>query len=193
MAQSVPADQNLRTDQASLGRWQGWHYVPGIASLAIGILALAEPPLASLAATVYLGAMLGVAGIFMFVAGVANIRRGGWFALFLGLLCGVTALAIFANPVATAVSIVWIMGAFLIIGGIFELVVGLKMPIGRAWLILISLVNIALGVFAFMLPPAAAFAFLGYFLGLNLVVQGLWWLAFPLSRPAALSGPDEVE
>jgi uncharacterized membrane protein HdeD (DUF308 family) len=145
----------------------------------VGIGALIEPPLASLAASIYVGAMLCVAGAFMFAGGVANIRhRGGWIALILGLLALVTGLIILENPVLSAVSIVWVMGAWLIAGGILELAVGFNVPVGRGWLIFVSLVNIGLGIFVIMLRPGAAFAFLGYFVGISLVFQGIWSLVF---------------
>ena len=64
MAETVNALPRPR-EADSHGRisdWPGWDYVPGIAFLVIGALALAEPPLASLAAGIYLGAMICIAG-----------------------------------------------------------------------------------------------------------------------------------
>ena len=50
------------TEQKSLKDWSGWDYAPGIAFVVVGILALLEPPIASLATGAYLGVMLCVAG-----------------------------------------------------------------------------------------------------------------------------------
>lgn len=182
MAQTMTANQPIGTrvgQHRSLRDWPGWHYVPGLAFVVVGILALAEPPLASLAASFYVGAMLCVAGAFMLVGGIANIsHRGGWIGAFLGLLSLIAGLVVIENPVAGVASLVWIMGAWLIVGGIFELAMGFNLPIGRGWLIFVSLVNIALGVFIMMLKPAAAFTFLGYVVGVSLLLQGIWSLAF---------------
>lgn len=178
MADAMTADRAAGTDR-SLRDWRGWHYVPGVAFLAVGIVALVEPPLASLAASIYVGAMLCVAGAFMLAGGIANIRhKGGWIAVVLGLLSLVTGLVVLENPVLSAVSLVWLMGAWLIAGGVLELAIGFNMPVGRGWLIFVSLVNIGLGIFVIMLRPGAAFAFLGYFVGISLVAQGLWSLIF---------------
>lgn len=181
MAETMTAEMATRErrERRSLKDWQGWYYVPGIAFLVVGILALAEPPLASLAASIYVGAMLSVAGAFMLVGGIANIsHKGGWIGAVLGVLSLLTGFVILGNPVASAVSLVWLMGAWLIAGGILELAIGFRLPVGRGWLIFVSIVNIALGVFVVMMRPGAAFAFLGYFVGASLILQGMWSLIF---------------
>jgi uncharacterized membrane protein HdeD (DUF308 family) len=171
--------ETVATERRTLKDWSGWDYVPGIAFLVVGALALAEPPLGSLAASFYLGAMLCVAGGFMLAGGIARIgHRGGWLAVLLGLLSLVAGLIVLYNPVAGALSLVWVMGAWLIVGGIFELALGFSVPVGRGWLILVGIVNLALGALIIMMNPASAFAFLGYFVGISLTFRGLWSLIF---------------
>lgn len=166
-------------DHRSIGDWPGWDYAPGIAFLVVGILALVEPPLASLATGIYLGAMLCVAGGFMLAGGIATIKnRGAWLGIVLGLLSLAVGVVVLYNPVAGAVSLVWVMGAWFIAGGIFELVTGFSIPVGKGWLILVGIVNLALGVFVLMMQPAQAFQFLGYFVGISLGFRGLWSLIF---------------
>lgn len=181
MAETIVTDRTMRagTGHRSLKDWPGWYYVPGISFLVIGILALAEPPLASIAASIYVGAMLIVAGGFMLVGGIANItHKGGWIGAVLGVLSLVTGLIVLESPVASTISLVWILGAWLIAGGVLELAIGFNLPVGRGWLIFVSLVNIVLGIFVVMMRPGAAFAFLGYFVGVSLVLQGMWSLVF---------------
>lgn len=189
MAQTMTADQPIGTgigQRRSFRDWPGWHYVSGLAFVVVGILALAEPPLASLAASFYVGAMLCVAGAFMLVGGIANIsHHGGRIGAFLGLLSLVAGLVFLKYPIAGVVSLVWITGVWLIVGGIFELAMGFNLPIGRGWLILVSLANIALGLFVVMLKPAAAFSFLGYVVGVSLLLQGSWSLVFTSSLRGA--------
>jgi uncharacterized membrane protein HdeD (DUF308 family) len=181
MAESTIAAARMETRARgrSLKDWSGWDYAPGIAFIVVGILALLEPPLASLAAGVYLGAMLCVAGAFMLAGGLANIdHRGGWLSALLGLLSLVAGLLVLYNPIAGAVSLVWVMGAWFIVGGIFELAMGFSIPVGRTWLILVGIINIALGAWVTMMSPANAFAFLGYLVGISLTLRGLWSLIF---------------
>jgi uncharacterized membrane protein HdeD (DUF308 family) len=162
-----------------LSEWPGWDYVPGIAFIVIGVLALMQPPITSLATGIYLGAMLFVGGAFAFAGGLANIgQRGAWLMLLLGVLSFVAGLAVFYNPVAGAVSLVWVLGAWLLGGGIFELSIAFNVPVGRGWLILVGIVDILMGGYVVMMNPAQAFAFLGYFVGVSFVFRGLWSVMF---------------
>ena len=181
MAQTMTGG-TIRSDDAqrhSLRDWAGWDYLPGIAFLVVGVVALAEPPVASFAAGIYVGVMLCVAGGFMLAGGFANIgHRGGWLGIVLGLLALIAGGLALYNPVIGAVSLVWVMGAWFIVGGIFELAMALRMPVGRGWLIFVGLVNVALGAFMLTMQPVAAFQFLGFFVGISLVFRGLWSLVF---------------
>ena len=166
-------------EQKSLKDWSGWDYAPGIAFVVVGILALLEPPIASLATGAYLGVMLCVAGGFMLAGGLATIgHRGSWLTITLGLLAFAAGALTLYNPVAGAVSLVWVMGAWFIVGGIFELATGFNITIGKTSLIVIGILNIAIGIWVAMMDPAQAFTFLGYFVGVSLIFRGLWSLMF---------------
>jgi uncharacterized membrane protein HdeD (DUF308 family) len=182
MEQAMGADQAVpsgATPRRSLRDWPGWDFVPGIAFLVVGILALIEPPLASLAASIYLSAMLCVAGAFMLAGGIAGIgHRGGWIGLVLGLLTIIAGLVLFLNPVAGAVSLVWVLGAWFLVSGVFELAMAFNVHAGRGWLIFVALIDIAFGALVFTMNPAQAFHFLGFLVGLSLVFRGFWSLFF---------------
>ena len=187
MAQVMAADRSaVSAHGRSLKDWSGWDYVPGIAFLAVGILALAEAPIASLATGIYLGAMLCVAGGFMLAGGIATVsHRGAWLGIILGLLSLVAGITVLYNPIAGAVSLVWVIGAWFIIGGVFEVAMGLRVQVGRGWLLLIGIVNIGLGAFVVMMQPIQAFTFLGYLVGFSLICRGLWSLMFITELHAA--------
>ncbi len=159
--------------------WPGWDYVPGIAFIALGALALWQAPTASLAGGIYLGAILLIAGCFALVGGIANIQvRGAWLAALLGLLSILVGVMVLYDPTAGAVSLVWVMGAWLIVGGVFELVMGFQSSIGRGWLILIGIIDVVLGGFIVTLDPAQAYSFLGYFIGVSFILRGIWAVVY---------------
>ena len=162
-----------------ISEWSGWDYLPGIAFIVVGVLALMEAPLASLATGIYVGAMLCVAGGFAFIGGLSHIKQGGaWLAALLGLLSIIVGAAFLYDPTAGSVSLVWLIGAWLLIGGIFEFATAFSTPIGKGWLVLVGLVDVALGVYLLMMEPTQAFAFLGYFIGISFVFRGLWSVVF---------------
>jgi uncharacterized membrane protein HdeD (DUF308 family) len=163
----------------SIKGWPGWDYVPGIAFLMVGILAVIEPPIASFATAIYLGFMLCVAGGFALAAGIANLsRRGAWLSILLGLLTLAVGIMVLYNPVVGAVSLIWLLGAWLLVGGVFQLAMGFSVPVGKTWLILAGIVDLALGALVVTMQPGRAFAFLGLFVGISFILRGLWSLVF---------------
>ena len=165
--------------QRHISDWSGWDYLPGIAFIVIGVLAVTSAPLASLATGIYVGSLLCVAGGFALVGGLSHIRRGGgWLAALLGLLSLVVGIAFLYNPTAGSVTLVWFIGAWLLVGGIFEFATAFSTPIGKGWLVLVGLVDLALGVLILMLDPKQAFAFLGYYVGISFIFRGLWTTIF---------------
>ena len=172
-----PASGRGRGTQVS--DWSGWDYLPGIAFIVIGVLALMMAPLTSLATGIYVGAMLCVAGGFAFVGGLSHLRkRGAWLAVLLGVLSLIVGVAFLYKPAAGAVTLVWMVGAWLIVGGVFEVATAFATPAGKGWLILVGLVDFVLGGFVLTMEPVQAFAFLGYYVGASFVFRGLWSVVF---------------
>jgi uncharacterized membrane protein HdeD (DUF308 family) len=61
-------------------------------------------------------------GGFAFVGGLSHIKRGGaWLAALLGPLSLIVGIAFLYNPAAGSVTLVWMIGAWLLVGGIFEI------------------------------------------------------------------------
>jgi uncharacterized membrane protein HdeD (DUF308 family) len=160
--------------------WPGWDYLPGIAFMVIGAFALTQPVVVtSLATSIALGAMLCVCGIFALVGGLVGIgHRGGWLVALLGALSIAVGVFLLYNPVAGAVSLVWALGAWLVVGAAFELALAFSIPAGRGWLVLVGLVDLAFGAIVLMLEPLQAVTFLGFFIGVSLIIRGLWSVVF---------------
>jgi len=170
---------SLTSKRTSVGDWSGWDYLPGIAFIVVGVLALMMAPLTSLATGIYIGAMLCVAGGFAFVGGLSHIKRGGaWLAALLGMLSIIVGIAFLYNPAAGAITLVWMIGAWLIVGGLFEFATAFTTPFGKGWLVLVGLVDLALGAFVLFMDPREAFAFLGYYVGISFIFRGLWTVVF---------------
>lgn len=169
----------MTSKKNGVGDWSGWDYLPGIAFIVVGVLALMMAPLTSLATGIYVGAMLCVAGGFAFVGGLSHIKHGGaWLAALLGLLSIVVGIAFLFNPAAGAVTLVWMIGAWLLVGGLFEFATALTTPFGKGWLVLVGVADVALGALVLFMDPRSAFAFLGYYVGISFIFRGLWTVVF---------------
>jgi uncharacterized membrane protein HdeD (DUF308 family) len=145
----------------------------------MGLLALTVAPIASLAMGLYLGILLCIVGGIAAVGGFANVgRRGALLAALLGVLCLFVGVAVLFNPAVGAVTLIWLLGAWLIVGGVLELGMAFLIPLGRIWLFLLGAINLALGSLLVTMNPGAAFLLLGYLVGISFVLRGSWSLVF---------------
>lgn len=138
----------------------------GLLAALFGLYALTRPLGAAMAMTWALGVLAlaeGLLGLFALFDKNSAAPKG-WLALYaiLSLLFGV--LAVF-NPVSMAGSLVLVLAAWLIVGGIFRIVFAIRVRklISNEWLLILSgALSIVLGVLMAMNPLA------------GLVVTTLW-------------------
>ena len=153
-------------------RWF-WAFAAGIVLVVAGLVAIFHPFLTSLATALLLGWSLIASGAFALVAGLSDLRaRGGWLYVVLGLFGIAAGLVVLFNPFAGLLSLVWAIGAWLVVGGVIELFGGLSARSGRIWLILFGLVDIFLGVVLMFMDPFSALALLAAVVGLSLALRG---------------------
>jgi uncharacterized membrane protein HdeD (DUF308 family) len=170
----------------------------GIAALVFGLLALARPGSVLIGLVLVFGAYALVDGVLTLVSAAkehAEYGRG-WLVLegvadiFIGLVALVW-------PGITALALTYLIAAWAIIKGIFEIVgaVRLRKYIRREWLYIVGgLVSILLGVAIFARPISGALA-LTWMLGIYGVFFGvvLLGLSFNLRRVEKAVIPEEEE
>src|SRR3546814_1835344 len=101
----------------------GWSRAYGVIVFLVGLLALFNPLATGMATGLLIGVMLVVYGIFAIIAGVSSLsRRARWIELLLGVLGIVAGAVTIFNPFAGALSLVLLIGAWLLVSGIFEIV-----------------------------------------------------------------------
>jgi uncharacterized membrane protein HdeD (DUF308 family) len=132
--------------------------VQGIVAVLFGIAALIWPGITLLVLVVIWGFWALVDGILM---GVAAFRPGptGQRVLFgimavLGIVAGIVA---FTRPGLTAAALTWILGIWLVVRGVFELVGAFSATSGKGLLFLSAALDIVLGILFWMNPVTGAF------------------------------------
>jgi uncharacterized membrane protein HdeD (DUF308 family) len=142
----------------------------GVCAIAIGILALLWPIPA-------VGVLVLLFGAFAFVDGIIALttlflaQPGGARSALLALQ-GVTGVATgvltaLFTPWVTLV-LVYVIGAWAIVAGVFELLAALQFRLGLAdelWLILNGVVSIAFGLIVFAVSPWRGAEIIGYLIG----------------------------
>lgn len=144
----------------------------GVLAIVFGIVALAFPGATLVSLALVFGAYAFVDGVFGIVSAFG--RRGRevvWYVLdgILGIAAGV---ATFLFPGITAQALVYLIGVWAILTGIFEVIAGFELPIKRDWLLVIAgIASMVFGVLVFVYPVGGALA-ITWLIGVYALVFG---------------------
>lgn len=161
----------------------GWFVAFGVLMVVLGIYALANLVVATLATIVLYAAFLIVAGVAQIIH--AFRTRGGWTVAFWAVAGVLYALAgVFAlfNPLMASLVLTLMLGITLIVVGVLRVITALDARGGRhsGWIALGGVLTIILGLLITFQWPSTGLWVIGLFLGIDLLCQGVAWIAFGL-------------
>jgi uncharacterized membrane protein HdeD (DUF308 family) len=167
----------------------------GVAAVLFGVLAFAWPGITLGALVILYGAYAMVDGVFAVVAALSGRTQGmPWWAMLLEGLAGIAiGIMTFAWPAITALVLLYLIAAWALVTGVFEIVaaVRLRKEVRGEWLLALSgVLSIIFGVALVANPGAGALAIV-WLIGAYSLVFGalLITLAFRL-RALARKAPD---
>lgn len=161
----------------------------GIALIVLGLLALAEPAFASLAATIFFGWLLLISGLIGFIATFRARRAPGFvWSLVSAILAVAAGVLLLEAPLQGTLSLTGIVIAFLLIEGIVSIIYALEhrgSQSGRwGWMLVSGLLDIVLGGILLSGLPGTALWALGMLIGINMLFGGTSLIAMALhARP----------
>lgn len=150
-------------DADVLVRNWGAFVVRGIAAILFGIMTFVVPGISLALLVLWFGAYALVDGVFAFVSAVRHRGDGEprWLLVIegiVGILAGVITLV---WPVITAFSLLYVMAAWALVTGVFEVVsaIRLRKVISGEWLLALSgVLSVVLGVMLMLFPGPGALA-----------------------------------
>lgn len=161
----------------------GWFLAFGIGLVLLGIAAVARSVATTVISMVFFGWLLAMAsGIEI----VQALMVGPWAGFFLHLLAailyGVAAFILISRPLKGAEVITLFMGAFFMIGGLFELLGAplVQLP-AWGWQAFDGAISLVLGLLILAQWPASGLWVIGLFVGIRLITFGIAWIAIALS------------
>ena len=164
-----------------------WSVALGILLLVAGLLAIALPPIAGIAASVFFGWLLLFAGVAHLVYAWSERGAGAvlWQVL-IGVVYVIAALYMLVLPVAGLVTLTLVFAYYIVVSGIFELVVftRLRRLRGSAWFLVDGLVSLLLAGLIFFHWPLSSLWFIGTLVGISLLLSGIARITLPLSLRA---------
>lgn len=168
-------------------KW-GWLLALGVLLSALGIIGFAMLPGLTLVTVWWFGALLLIAGGAQIVDAFSD---KGWGAFGLHLLIAVLYVVaggiVIWNPVLGALTLTLMVAIALLVVGALRCVMAFQVrPAGNWWLLLLSgLLSIALGVMIYSEWPASGVWVLGLFFAIELLSEGIAFIALALAARKA--------
>jgi uncharacterized membrane protein HdeD (DUF308 family) len=182
-----PTDANelQRTLSQSIREHWKLFLAEGIVLLILGVLAVAVPQLASIAATIMIGWLFlisGVAGLITTFG--ARHAPGFWWSLLSALLGIAAGMVLLVWPLSGVITLTLLLIVFFIIEGILSIFYALEHKrelTGRwGWMLVSGIIDLVLAAMIWAgLPSTAAWA-LGLLVGINLLFGGSSMIAMAL-------------
>jgi len=183
----------MTTDQ-SLGRaiagalHEHWvlFLVEGIILVILGVIAIAVPWLATLAATIFIGWIFLISGVLGLITTFwARSAPGFWWSLLSAIIAVAAGLVLLAWPITGTLSLTLVLIAFFVVEGIASIFYAIEhrnQLSGRwGWMLISGVIDLILAAIIFAgLPGTAAWA-LGLLVGINMVFGGAALIAMALA------------
>lgn len=160
--------------------------VEGIILVLLGLGAIIVPPIAGLAATIFLGWLFLIGGVVGLVATLgARQAPGFWWSLLSAVVAVVAGGVLLWNPLQGLVTLTYVLIAYFIVDGVLMIILGIahrRELSGRwEWLVFNGVVDLILAALILSgLPGAFAWA-LGLLVGIDLVFGGASLIAMALA------------
>jgi uncharacterized membrane protein HdeD (DUF308 family) len=155
----------------------------GIAAIVFGIVVLIWPGLTLVALLALFGAFALISGVLVLAAGLNLLahRRDDWVPYVLGGLAGIAVGAVtFLRPGITVLALVYLIAAWAIITGVFEVVAAVDLHgevRGEWWLAIAGVLSILFGALVAIRPGSGALAIL-WLIGIYAILVGVIRLVF---------------
>jgi uncharacterized membrane protein HdeD (DUF308 family) len=175
------AIERMETHNDARQQGMGWIIGIGILMIILGIVAIAEPLVASIALELLLGVILAIGGVIQLVYAFRSHGAGSLaLKIVLGLLYLATGLLLLFNPIAGVISLTLLVGIFFFIEGVLRVFLAFQIkPISNWGLILLNgIISIVLGILIWSQWPSNAGWILGLLVGIGLLVNGIATILF---------------
>jgi uncharacterized membrane protein HdeD (DUF308 family) len=183
MAKSIIATPSIKSfsDLAYVREKWGRFLLLGATMLIAGLIALVCTTTTTLVTVMFLGWFLLVAGIAQLIESFSVQSWSGFVVhLITGIFQTVVGVMILGAPAANAVLITFLFAIFLIVGGLFRIVAGFRLPVVGGLIALSGFASFILGVMIWRQWPDSSLWFIGFFVSLDLIMHGTAWIAFAL-------------
>ena len=171
-------------------RASGWSIVLGILMILAGIIAMFAPELAGVIITYVIGWSAIFNGVAQIIFGFRT--HGGWHValeVILGIIYIIAGIFLLMHPVGGLVALTLVLASFLLVYGIFALVLAFQIRprSGWGWVLFDGIVTVLLGVLIWRHWPVNADWVVGTLFGISIFVSGITRLMVSLALRRVVS------
>ena len=168
----------------------GWSIGIGILLLVAGIVAIAAPFFVGVAASIFFGSLILLAGIAHLVYAWSERGVGAivWQVL-IGVIYLMAAGYLLLHPVAGVVTLTLILAFYIALQGVLELVAYARLQGrvgGATWFLVNGIVSLLLAALIFFHWPSSSLWAIGTLVGISLLMSGFARLTLPMGRRRTL-------
>src|SRR5580692_7426664 len=158
----------------------GWFLALGILLMVIGAACIVFDVTATFATVLIFGWLLLISGIAALIHAFRTMNWGGFFLyLLIALFRGFTGYLLIRYPLAGAASFTLILASFFVVGGVFRAIGAGMMKFPRwGWSVFSGVVSVVLGVMLLAQMPVSSIWFIGFAIGVDLIVDGASLIGF---------------
>jgi uncharacterized membrane protein HdeD (DUF308 family) len=161
-------------------KW-GWLLAYGIFLVIGALIVIANPVAAGGAVGILLGIVLLVLGVGAVITGFTALHGGArWVEVILGVLAVIAGWMVIRNPFSAAATLVWAIGLWMLVSGIFELIFAFRAERDKGWRFLLAAVDIVLGLILVFSGPGVGLAYLGFMIAFRFLFRGAFMITAAL-------------
>ena len=150
-----------------------WYIFEGLLFIGLGIAAFFMPGVTAIVFEVLFASLLLVSGLIR-IFNSFRIRQHRWLRLFSGAVYTIAGAAIFIWPIAGLTALLFVVGALLLLEGIFDIGIALTIRPSKSWgwMLTAGIISLILGVMIFAGFPATGILYLAIALGISFILYG---------------------
>lgn len=162
----------------------------GILMIVLGIAAIVEPFIATIAITIAITWTLLIAGIVRVVHAFQSRQKSFWSKLVIGCLYVIVGILLLGNILGAALTLTIALGIVFLMEGIFEVITAFQVrpETNWGWTLFSGVSAIVLGILILYRWPFSAAWVLGLLVGINFLFTGIWMLMLSIPNLKVRSG-----
>ena len=185
---------NIESMEPVIKKASGWVIVWGIVTFVCGILAIVLPLTFSFGIALIIGCLVLVAGIaHLFFAFQTWSIDGFLWQILVSALYGVAAICLLVNPLLSVLSVTLFLSIFLLLEGIFELILYFSQRRFRhsVWVLFDGIGTLILGILMIRQWPPATPEIIGTLIGISLMLSAVSRVVLSLAVRILSSAPTD--